>query len=541
MFPPEDDSASTIDIRTNFQSPHTVFPRQPLVNVGMHGARVSGIAFACWLAAAGPVQAHGFGERYDLPIPLWLYLAGAGMTVAVSFVMMALFMRKAPVGHNYSRIDVTLWWIGRALAAPAVMLVLRLVGVGLYLLIVCAGLFGAQSPLKNVAPAMVWAIWWVGMAYASALIGNLWAIVNPLDTLFAWAEALYARLRRGRRLALGLHYPAALGVWPAAALFLVFLWMEIVWEHSDEPAGLAAAMLAYSALTWLGMLLYGREEWLRRGEIFSLVFGLLSRFAPTEIRVEEKPGDAGENGKAPKVFYRKGPVPPFVRVSVHLRPYAVGLLTREPVDASHVVLVVLILAAMSFDGFIETPAWAAVVAAFEAPAAVKTQGLIAAPLIFLAVYLAVCRLTVWSGRSPGGGPAPSPSTSRVAGLYVLTLVPIAIAYFIAHYLSFLVMAAQYLIPLVSDPLGLGWDLFGTTTHFIRPGIIGARLVWYVSVAAIVIGHIAAVYLAHVTALRDIGDKQAALRSQYPMLVLMVGYTMLSLWIIAQPIVTSRTS
>jgi hypothetical protein len=291
--------------------------------------------------------------------------------------------------------------------------------------------------------------------------------------------------------------------------------MEIVWEHSDEPASLAAAMLAYSALTWLGMLLFGREEWLRRGEMFSLVFGLLARFAPTGIRVEGK------------------------RVSVHLRPYAVGLLTREPVDASHVVLVVLILAAMSFDGFIETPAWAAVAAAFDTPAAVKTLGLIAAPLIFLAVYLAVCRLTVWCGRASGADPGPRGSASRVAGLYVLTLVPIAIAYFLAHYLSFLVMAAQYLIPLASDPLGMGWDLFGTTTHFIRPGIVGARIVWYLSVAAIVIGHVAAVYLAHVTALRDIADRQVALRSQYPMLVLMVSYTMLSLWIIAQPIVSSR--
>ncbi len=459
------------------------------------------------------MQAHGFGERYDLPIPLWLYLAGAGATVAISFLMMVLFMRRAPASRDYAGIDMTQWRAGRAFTAPAVLLVLRLAGVGLYLLVVCAGLFGAQSPLKNIAPAMVWAIWWVGMAYVSALIGNLWALVNPLDTLFGWAEALYARVRRGRRLALGLKYPAALGVWPAAALFVVFLWMEIVWEHSDEPAGLAAAMLAYSALTWLGMLLFGREEWLRRGEMFSLVFGLLARFAPVGIRVEGN------------------------RVSAHLRPYAVGLLTREPVDASHVVLVVLILAAMSFDGFIETPAWAAVAAAFETPAAVKTLGLIAAPLIFLAVYLAVCRLTVWSGRSGLGDP--HGATPRVAGLYVLTLVPIAIAYFLAHYLSFLVMAAQYLIPLASDPLGMGWDLFGTTTHFIRPGIVDARFVWYLSVAAIVIGHVAAVYLAHVTALRDIADKQAALRSQYPLLALMVGYTMLSLWIIAQPIVASR--
>jgi uncharacterized membrane protein len=96
------------------------------------------------------------------------------------------------------------------------------------------------------------------------------------------------------------------------------------------------------------------------------------------------------------------------------------------------------------------------------------------------------------------------------------------------------MAAQYLIPLASDPFGLGWDLFGTRNYFVR-GLIDARVVWYVSVAAIVAGHIAALYIAHSQALREFPDRRSAQRSQWPMLVLMVGYTMLSLWIIAQPI------
>jgi len=120
----------------------------------------------------------------------------------------------------------------------------------------------------------------------------------------------------------------------------------------------------------------------------------------------------------------------------------------------------------------------------------------------------------------------------------LTLIPISIAYHFSHYLSFLAMAGQYLIPLASDPLSLGWDLFDTKLYFIRPGLVDARLVWYVSLFAIVAAHVAAVWLAHIMSLRQFGTRAAALRSQYPMLVLMVGYTMLSLWIIAQPIVRS---
>ena len=186
-------------------------------------------------------------------------------------------------------------------------------------------------------------------------------------------------------------------------------------------------MLAYSALTWLGMLLFGRAQWLRHGEVFTLVFGLLARFAPTEVR------ESGSGGRA-----------------LYLRPYGVGLLSREPVPASMVVLVLAMLAAVCFDGFMETPLWASILE-YYAPSAqgmasdgdaarawVQTAGVIGAPLLFVGVYLVFCRLVAWCGdaRVP---------VARIAGLFVLTLVPIAIAYHLAHYLSFLAMAWQYLI------------------------------------------------------------------------------------------------
>ena len=492
------------------RAPHRTRGRAPIL---------IGLAIVA-LLTTGLAHAHGFGARYDLPIPLLLYLAGAGLTVAVSFAMLAVFMRSAPVSDEYWRLNLTRTAGGRFLVAPWFLLACRTLAVALFLFTVAAGLIGVQSPLKNIAPVMVWAIWWVGMAYISALLGDLWALVNPLDTLFAWAEALYARIRPGGKLALGLRYPDALGAWPAVILFVVFVWMELVWERSDSPAYLAAEMLAYSILTWLAMLLFGRTQWLCRGEVFTLVFGLLARFAPTEVR------ESG-SGRA-----------------LHLRPYGVGLLSREPVPASIVVLVLAMLAAVFFDGFMETPLWASVLEYVAPPAQImasdgdaarawlQTAGVIGAPLLFVGVYLVFCRLVAWSGdaRVP---------VTRIAGLFVLTLVPIAIAYHLAHYLSFLAMAGQYLIPLASDPFGFGWDLFGTKNHFVRIGLVDARAVWYISVGAIVIGHVIAIYLAHCVALQAYSDRRVALRSQWPMVTLMICYTMTSLWIIAQPIVTTR--
>jgi hypothetical protein len=463
-------------------------------------------AAAALLAVAAPAHAHGFGQRYDLPLPLSLYICGAALTVVVSCLMLAFYVRRAPTDSQIPQLDLLSTRVGRALASPAVVGALRGLAVALYFLLLFAGFFGDANPFRNIAPVAIWALWWVGLAYFSALVGDLWRVVNPLDTIFAVAEPWIARRFRTREA------PESMRSWPVVACFLVFIWMEVAWEGSDSPFGVAVAMAAYSALTWLGMAIFGREAWLAQGEVFSRVFGLLARFSPMQVDVRGR------------------------RIAAwRLRPYAVGLLQREPLDASAMALVIVLLASVSFDGFLETPAWAAIVeaGAGESSGVLRAGGLLAASLLFAAVYLLFSRLIAL------GGADPAITTRRIAGLFVLTLVPIAIAYEVAHYLSFLVQAGQYAVTLASDPFGWGWNLFGTKHHFVRPAIVDARLTWIVSLVAIVAGHIAALYLGHVLSLREYADRRKAVRSQGPMLVLMVAYTMLSLWIIAQPVVSSR--
>ncbi len=456
-------------------------------------------------ACASPCFAHGFGERYDLPLPLWMYLAGAGATVALTFALLA---RQRKAAHARAPIPTLL--LPRIPGAGMAGLAARLLVLALAVLVVVAGLVGNQNPVRNIAPAMVWAIWWVGMAYASALVGDLWAHLNPLDTVFRFGERLWTALARRPARPL-LRYPPALGLWPAAALMLAFTWMELDWEGSEQPASLAKAMLAYAMFTWLAMLLFGRAAWLARGEVFAIVFGLLARFAPLELH----------------------------HTRWRLRPYAAGLLARRPAAMSQVALVMVMLASVSLDGLLETEAWQGLVAAAGtlwpgSAAWARRAALLAMPPLFLLAYLGCCVLI---GHCAAGRAGRRPALRDTAGLYALTLVPIAIAYHFAHYLSFLAMAAQYLVPLASDPLGLGWDLFGTRLYFIRLGIVDARTVWYVSLLAIVLGHVAAVWLAHRMSLRQFPNRARATRSQYPMLALMVAYTLLSLWIVAQPIVT----
>jgi hypothetical protein len=485
--------------------------------------------------------AHGFGQRYDLPVPLWLWAAAAAAAVALSFAIIGLFVKASPGVHGYGRLNLLRFPVGRALADRRLRLAARLVSVSVLVLVVAASLAGDQSPTRNITPTFVWVTWWVGVAYLSALVGNVWAWVNPWAALFGWAEAALGSRRAPRR------YPVRLGVWPAIVLFLSFAWVELIYTGRSMPAALGHLILGYSVLTWTGMAVFGRAAWLRYGDPFATAFGVLARFAPTEIRVMDGAACrrctlacAGRDGTClgcGDCFERAAPG----RREWNLRPFAAGLLNTDDVTPSMVVFVLLLLSTVTFDGFTATPAWASLEGALYARlqplgearlTIIDTLGLASFPVLFVLVYLAFAR---WMARM-GEDQLP---TGTVARLFVLSLVPIAIAYHLAHYFTYLLIQGQLMIRLVSDPFGFGWDLFGTARFRPDIGIVGARAVWYTAVVAIVVGHVLAVYVAHAVALREYRDRRAALKSQLPMLVLMVGYTVVSLWIIAQPIVESR--
>jgi hypothetical protein len=474
-------------------------------------AAASTLAF--FLTTPAPAWAHAFGIRYDLPLPLWLYLCGAGAAVALSFAVMALFLKDRGSGIEEFRFDLLtlplLGWLG----GPVVLNIVRLLSLAIFALLLAAGLLGHPDPFKNIAPTFVWVVWWVGMAFVSTLTGNLWDLLNPWKIMFTWVVKIRGEPTGGHP------YPVWFGRWPAVLLFLIFAWMELISEQAEQPRMLATLIIVYSAITWAGMGYFGRDTWLQNGEVFAVVFSLLARFAASH-------GRAGQ---------------------WQIRLPAVGLLCRRPVHISGVCFVLLLLTSVTFDGILETPLWAAILtwiaesqalrpallalqgASVDLIGAIKTGALIILPALFIAVFLLASKAIAWAGGGAVG-------TREVAGYFVLSLVPIAIAYHLSHYLSYLLIAGQNIIPLLSDPFGMGWDLFGTTDYAVDIGIVNAKMIWYVAVTSIVIGHVLAVYIAHVMAVRVFEGRAQVLRSQIPMLILMVGYTMISLWILSQPII-----
>jgi hypothetical protein len=477
---------------------------------------------AVLLSGAFPAAAHGLGERYDLPLPLNLYVFAAALVVALTFIAMLLFGRSGAAVTEVRLVPPRGWTLPAWRGGIHVEAAVRWMSASLFIVLVLAGLIGSRDPFKNPLPVSVWVLGWVGIAYVCALLGNVWAVINPWDNLFRAAQWLAGRWGRAGLHAPPMRYPAALGGWPAVALFLIFAWMELVWPAKDHPPALALAILAYSAVTWGGMALFGRRTWLDKGEFLSVAFSLLARFAV--IGGEERA--TGER--------------------LVLRPPAVGLLVRQPASPSLSAFVLLMLATVTFDGLLETPLWAALRDWAVALPAVQQAGellgvrpdvlvastaLLVFPLIFGSIYLAVIRV-----MAAASGEGSASSLSGLSGLFVFSLLPIAIGYHLAHYFSYLLIAGQFIIPIASDPFGLGWNLFGTKLYLIDFSVVNAQLVWYACLVLIVGGHVIAIWLAHIQAERHFASPRLLLGTQAPMAALMVGYTALSLWILAQPIV-----
>jgi hypothetical protein len=458
--------------------------------------------------------AHGLVVRSDLPIPEWLFGWAAAMVLVVSFVGLAVLWPEPRLQKESWRPLAA--GAGRVLTSSPVEILCGAFGVFLLGLTVYSGLQGTQSSTANFAPSFVFVVFWVGLVPLSVVLGDVFRAFNPwraIGRAVAWVAQTAAR----GPVPAPLEYPERLGRWPAAVGIFAFATMELVISDGSKPENVAVATLVYSALTFVAMALYGVEAWIDRGEAFSVYYNLFSRISPVEVRGRR----------------------------LGLRKPLSALPALAPLPGT-VALVAVMIGSVTFDGVAEAPLWtnlAPHLSNFFESIGVATEhalecaffvGLLASVLLIYGFY----RLGVAGARTVGGGF----SSGQLAGTFIHTLVPIALAYVSAHYLTLLLFQGQavvFLDPvpklgfLASDPLGNGSDIFGTAGKAINFGVITSTETWYCQVAFVVAGHVAALTLAHDRALAIYDRAKLAVRSQYWMLGVMIGFTSLALWLLSQ--------
>ncbi|MBV9292680.1 MAG: hypothetical protein JO222_09540 [Frankiales bacterium] len=457
------------------------------------------------------VLAHAFGKRYDLPIPLYLFVIGGALVVLVSFAIVA--------GRGGAKAEPA----DRDAADGAHLRPLfPVAGVvaTLWLAFICwCGFVGSQLTSENIIATWFWIVVWIAVPLSVAVVGDWTQPVNPFAFLAKLANS--GRLRQSL---LGsddvVRWPRRLGWWVAVAVFFTAASFELVFNlWATTPHITATLLTAYAAVSLVGGFLFG-DEWLRRGEMFTVLYDTWGRLGYFRFGA---PGRRGFAGGLEEGF------------------------SRHP---SRIAFVLLMLLNVNFDGLLATPQWTNDVldrlpASYAQPGTSQRWFNVAA-FLALAVVLALLLTGFAQGSARAGEHRTRPSAS-LTGL-LPSLVPIAFGYLLAHNLEYLLVNGQLLFPLLGKPTGLdGWPIhlgypFSDSYDPSRT-FLPSAFYWYVSLVVIIAVHVYAVVIAHRHLVRVAPDERRQRRSEYPWLVAMVGYTCLSLWLLAQPLtaVSSTTT
>ena len=448
--------------------------------------------------------AHGIGVVRDLPIPAVYFYVGAALVLVVSFVLLFALWRR-PLLEEHSDGKALPSWLSGVVLSRAARILLGLFSVALFVLTLATALFGTTTSLLNFAPTFVYVIFWLGIPFLSVLFGNVWSALSPWR---AMADATVWILELGGREARPvLEWSGRWGRYPAAGALFAFVALELAKVSPDYPRTLAIATALYSYWALAGMAVYGRDAWTRGGEGFAVMFELLSRIAPFAAR----------EGR------------------VAIRWPFTGLAGDDRTRGA-LLFVAVMLGSTSFDGFSRTSRWQDLttqVRAHFADSSQRTVDLavmlvnVTGLVLFIAGILATYLVAVAAAERLGG------VRRSLIPDFVLPLVPIAAAYMVAHYFTLAVIQGQFIVTLISDPFGKGWDLFGTADFAPNLALVSPQTVWYVQFGALVVGHVAGLAVAHDRAVVVFRDTRRSVEAQIPMLGLMVLYTSAGLWLLSR--------
>ena len=459
------------------------------------------LVLACFTDA---VYAHSTERGLVMLLPTGYYVAGGGIAVLASFLMLACIPQRwlSHAGNCSLRLvkipAVKPFW-------PSIVSFLLLGGL------IYAGFRGSTDPLSNPLVLWIWTMWWVGFTALQCVTGSLWTHLNPWSGPVALLRWITGIERTPCRL------PDAVGYFPALILFFCFAWFELVYPAPDDPSRLATVVFIYWIVTSVGIILFGEKDWFSRAEPFAIFFSLIGNCSPLVRRsIRDAQG----------------------RTAIELRLSwpGVNFLLLPPLPVSGILFVLLTLSSVSFDGLSRTFAWLSLIEVnpLEYPGRTavvfsNSIGLVAAFVSLTAAFVcsvyAGCRLI---GRND--------VFLYACGRLVYSIIPISLAFHLAHYMTLFLTNIQYVVIALSDPFDVSWDLLGTshwhvTTSFLN-NIDSVSLIWQSQTLIVVAGHIIGIGMAHCMATQLFTSNSEAVRSQVFLAVLMVLYTVFGLWLLS---------
>ncbi|MEA2499460.1 MAG: hypothetical protein QOH26_1865 [Actinomycetota bacterium] len=428
------------------------------------------------------ILAHGVGSVYKLPLPLPLYLGAAAATVVVSFALRALLPER--------RTEVDRRIVGPS-GTSAIAGTLRVVAVFFLLLAILSGAIVRERGL-TLAPLAFWVGLVVGVTVLSVIFGGIWKHIDP------WAAAERTYRIKGVEAE-----PRTFPWWVGPLGVYLLFWFELVSGVGFESFWIVLVLVGYSLFVFTFRASLG-DQW-EEVDPFSILFGFASRTSP--LRVEDD--------------------------GIYLRGWLGGLDDPKPMPPALYASVFFLLASTTLDNVKETVGWTSFLSGTGLDALPDMLLNSLALALFAVPFFALFMLATWGAHHWTGRRVPMMLLGRHLGW---SLIPIGVAYVLAHNAPLVMTGAPQLLQALSDPFQRGWNLLGTAGMF--SGFLPSpKLVWFLEIGLIVAGHILGVVAAHRSVVRLAEDHRAAVRAELPLTLLMATFTITTLWLLAQPLVT----
>lgn len=495
-------------------------------------------------------------------IPTSMYYIGIIVVMAISFLLFIKFPSRKKKPTEYKTIDLLKYkFFAKLFKSRKFLASLQVVTALLFIFIIITGLFGIQDSSRNISTILTWTIWWIILVLFIMFFGKLWCAICPWDTIATWIDKLHLWKVRDSIFSLGNKWPKRLrNIYLATLLFLVLTWLELGWGVTSKPAVTAYLALLILFMSIFSVVFFDRKSFCRYGCLIGRISGLYALISPVEVRARNRQDCITCTTKDCYHGNAKGyPCPTFQylggmekntycltcmecvkscpkgNATVNLRPFGADLLKLHQARIDEAALILIMLAMTSFHGLTMTPDWykftgaiqdllnASYVVAFSIG---MVLSLVAVVLFYLGV-MKITHLVIGKKRS----------FKELVIKNSYALLPIALFYHLAHNLMHFSMEGGKIVPAISDPFGYGWNLFGTAKTPVG-SIISIDIVWYLQVIFIVLGHVWSLYISHKTSEQLYGKK--AFKAELPMVIAMIVYSLISLYLVAQPM-EMRTS
>jgi len=434
-------------------------------------------------------------------------------------------------------------------------------------LLIYAGFYGTPASDKNIATVLTWSIWWTVLILDILLLGRMWCLACPWEALAGWTRRLAFWQRNDEPLALNYRFPKWLqNVYPATILFTGLTWLELGYGVSMRPAATATLGLMMVIMAVIPALFFERRAFCKYGCLIGRVVGIYSMIAPVEVRAKDKgvcrtcktkdcyrgndkgyPCPTGqylptmEHNTYCTVCTECFKTCPSDNVALNLRPFSSDLSSVRKPRRDEAIFALVLVALTSFHGLTMTPNWnAALSKAMFATHLSRLTTFSLMMTVFLAVpfvlYFVGVKLATkygaWTKKSLLG---PKP-VWRVAAAYAYPMIAVALMYHLAHNAGHFLMEGTMIIPVLSDPLGSGADIFGTAGFQTR--MLGSmNTVWVLMIFFVLVGHVWATR-AMERAHRGLAGNQSRdalpLRARLAIGVFPLLVTCANLWLLAQP-------